>query len=304
LQTRPVLRSDRAAAFPSAQQLIRLARPHQWVKNGFVLVGWLFGYGWRDLSLSIDALGAFGAFCLVSSAVYAMNDVLDREADRQHPWKRDRPVASGAVSPAAALVLATVLAAVGLALATWVSPVAAVIAGGYIALHFAYGLGLKHVPILDVFIIAAGFMLRILAGTLGIGIDPSQWLLVCGLMVTVFLGFTKRRAELFALEGDASDHRRVLSEYSPQLLDNVIAISAASVLASYAFYTVDDTTIALHGTDKLTLTLPFVLYGVFRFIFLLHRRGGGGDAARDLLHDSHLLAAAIGWFAVTLWLLV
>jgi hypothetical protein len=151
--------------------------------------------------------------------------------------------------------------------------------------------------------IAGGFMLRILAGTVGIGVAPSQWLLVCGLMVTVFLGFTKRRAEFFALEGSGGEHRPVLAEYTPQLLDKMIAIAAASVLASYALYTVDAKTIALHGTDKLVLTLPFVLYGVFRFIFLAHRRGGGGDPSWDLLHDRHLVIATVGWLAATIWIL-
>lgn len=285
------------------RHFIQLARPHQWVKNGFVFVGWLFAYGWRDAGLTINVLVATAAFCLVSSAVYALNDVIDREADRQHPKKRSRPLASGAVGMGTALAFAGVLAVVGLAAAAWVSVWAVAFAGGYIALNIAYSLGLKHVAILDVFMIAGGFMLRILAGTLGIGVAPSQWLLMCGLMVTVFLGFTKRRAELLVLESAGGEHRPVLAEYTPQLLDKMIAISAASVLMSYALYTVDDATVALHGTDKLVLTLPFVLYGVFRFIFLLHRRGGGGDAAWDLLHDPQLLVAASGWLAVTLWIL-
>jgi 4-hydroxybenzoate polyprenyltransferase len=282
---------------------VRLARPHQWVKNGFVLVGWLFGHGWSDAAITTRAALAFAAFCLVSSAVYALNDALDREVDRSHPRKRARPVASGAVGVGAALAFAVLLAAAGLALAARVSPVAAGIAGGYIALNIAYSVGLKHVPILDVFMIAGGFMLRILAGTLGIGIAPSHWLLVCGLMVTVFLGFTKRRAELIALDGAVGDHRPVLEEYSPALLDNMISISAAGVITAYALYTVDEATVSLHGTDKLLWTLPFVLYGVFRYTYLLHKRGGGGDAAWDLLHDRHLAAAGAGWLAATVWIL-
>jgi len=283
--------------------LARLARPRQWVKNGFVLVGWLFGHGWREPGTTGEAIAAFAAFCLVSSAVYALNDVLDRAADRAHPQKRERPVASGAVSVAGALGFAAALAALGLALAAWISRPALAIAAGYIVLNLGYSLGLKHVAILDVFMIAGGFMLRILAGTLGIGIAPSRWLLACGLMLTVFLGFTKRRAELLELEDQGGDHRRVLADYTPELLDKMISISAAGALTAYALYTVDAATVALHGTDKLILTLPFVLYGIFRFIYLLHRRGGGGDPARDLLHDPHLLGAAIGWLAAAAWIL-
>jgi 4-hydroxybenzoate polyprenyltransferase len=282
---------------------IRLARPLQWVKNGFVLIGWLFSYGWRDPVLTLQALLVFAAFCLVASAVYAFNDVLDHVADRQHPKKRDRPVARGDVGTAGALAFAAVAAVLALAIAAWVSPFAAAIVAAYIALNLAYSFGMKHVAILDVFMIAGGFMLRILAGTLGIGIAPSQWLLMCGLMVTVFLGFTKRRAELIALETAGGEHRRVLADYSPQLLDKMISISAASVIATYALYTVDDATVALHDTDKLVYTLPFVLYGIFRFIFLLHRRGGGGDPAWDLVHDRHLGVAALGWLVATLWIL-
>ena len=289
----------------TVSHFVRLARPYQWVKNGFVLAGWLFGHGWHDPGLTVQAGLAFVAFCLVSSAVYALNDVFDRAADRRHPTKRDRPLASGAVRPATAIGFALVLAAAGLGLAAYVSPAAAAIAGGYVVLNFAYSLGLKHVPILDVFLIAAGFMLRLLAGTVGIGIAPSHWLLVCGLMVTVFLGFTKRRAELIALEGAASgDHRPVLEQYTPELLDKMISISAAGVITAYALYTVDAATVRLHGTDQLLWTLPFVLYGVFRYIFLLHRRGGGGDPARDLLRDPHLAGAAAGWLAATAWLLI
>jgi 4-hydroxybenzoate polyprenyltransferase len=281
----------------------RLARPHQWVKNGFVFVGLLFGHAWNDRLLVGQVLMVFAAFCLVSSAVYVFNDIRDREADRRHPRKRQRPVASGAIRPGAAAAVGLVLGAAGLALAAWVSAAAAAILAAYVALNAAYTLGLKHVPILDVFLIAGGFMLRILAGTTGVGIPPSQWLLLCGLMVTVFLGFAKRRAELLALEEGSAGHRPVLDEYSPAALDGMMAISASGVIVTYSLYTVSPDTVRLHGTDQLILTLPFVLYGIFRYVYRLHRRGGGGDPAWDLLHDPHLLAAVLGWLATTFWLL-
>lgn len=283
--------------------LVRLARPHQWLKNGFVLVGLLFGHAWNDPEMVRAVALAFAAFCLVASGVYVFNDLRDRAADRVHPRKRHRPLASGVVAPGTAAVYSVVLIAAGLALGFAVSPAAGLILLAYVGLNGAYTLGLKHVAILDVFIIAAGFMLRLLAGTVGVGIPPSQWLLVCGLMVTVFLGFAKRRAELMVLADAGGEHRKVLEDYTPALLDNMIAISAAGVIVSYSLYTVSPETVRLHGTGNLLLTLQFVLYGIFRYIHRLHRRGGGGDPAWDLLHDPHLVAAALGWLATTLWLL-
>jgi 4-hydroxybenzoate polyprenyltransferase len=283
--------------------LVRLARPHQWLKNGFVLVGLLFGHAWQDADAVRGVALVFAAFCLSASGVYVFNDLRDREADRVHPRKRGRPIASGAVSPALAAAYSLALLVAGVGLAAAVSPQAGGILAAYVLLNAAYTLGLKHVAILDVFIIAAGFMLRILAGTLGVGIPPSQWLLVCGLMITVFLGFAKRRAELLALAEAGGSHRPVLDDYTPAGLDNMIAVSAAGVIVSYSLYTVSPDTVRIHGTDDLLFTLPFVLYGMFRYIHRLHRNGGGGDPAADLLQDPHLAAAVLAWLATTLWLL-
>ena len=303
-------RAPRSFAMTTLSAIIRLMRPHQWVKNGFVLVGLIFGHGFTNQALVIKAGVLFAAFCLVSGGVYAMNDVLDREADRVHPRKRDRPVASGTVPAGSALAFAFALAAGGLALAYWVSPAALGLAACYVVLNLGYSAGLKHVAVLDVFLIAAGFMLRILAGTLGLDIAPSHWLLLCGLMVTVFLGFAKRRAELFALSaeehganGRGSAQRRVLDDYSPKLLDQMIAISAAGAMVAYALYTVDAQTIATQGTDRLVYTVPFVLYGLFRYLHVLYRGRGGADPAAELLGDAHLLIATALWLAVVLWLI-
>jgi 4-hydroxybenzoate polyprenyltransferase len=187
--------------------LFKLMRPHQWLKNGFVFVGLLFGHAWSDPVKLGQALAAFAAFCLLASAVYVMNDLIDREQDRLHPKKKSRPLAAGTVSVASALALAAVcLLGGGLIAWAWAGS-APWIFLAYVALNVAYSFGLKHVVILDVFIIASGFMLRLLAGTLGLGIAPSQWLLLCGLMLTLFLGFAKRRAELNALLTDSAGHR-------------------------------------------------------------------------------------------------
>ncbi len=288
-----------------ALQLLRLLRPHQWVKNGFVFVGLLFGGSGGHWELWGKVLLAAAGFCLLSSCVYILNDMSDREADRAHPLKRRRPLASGTVSARQAFALALVCAGAGLALGAGASAGVAAILIVYLALNLAYSAGLKHIAILDVFIIAAGFMLRIFAGTWGVDIAPSQWLLLCGLLLTIFLGFAKRRAELMVGEGDAADGaspRPVLDDYSPALLDTMMAISAAGVIVSYSLYTVSPDTIELHHTDKLIYTLPFVLYGIFRYIFLLHRRGGE-DPASTLLSDAHMLVTGAAWLGVTLWLI-
>lgn len=283
--------------------LLRLMRPHQWVKNTFVFVGLLFGHAWHDAHLVTQALLAFAAFCLVSSAVYTLNDIVDVEQDKLHPKKSRRPLASGAVAVPAAMALATVLVMLGAILAYTAAPVVLYIVTGYALMNVAYTLHLKHVVILDIFIIATGFMLRILAGTQGIGIPPSQWLLLCGLMVTLFLGFTKRRAEIIALSDGKGAHRRVLEHYSPVLLDKMIGITAAGVIMSYSLYTMNQDTVRIHGTANLIYTVPFVMYGVFRYIYLLHHQNRGGDTAHDLVRDPHLVFAVGAWLVVTLLLI-
>jgi 4-hydroxybenzoate polyprenyltransferase len=286
--------------------LVRLMRPHQWIKNGFLFVGVIFGHGWSDSRLVAEALLLFAAFCLVSSAVYILNDITDRDADRLHPDKRERPLARGEIGVGVPIALCIALALVGLALAAAVSLPALLIAAGYVVLNIGYSAGLKHVAILDVFMVAGGFMLRILAGTAGIGIPPSKWLLLCGLMLTLFLGFCKRRAELLAVTGPANSgggHRAALDGYTMALLDCLIAVSVAGAALGYALYTVDPDTIAVHGTDRLFLTVPFVLYGLFRYLQVVYSKGGGGDPAWEMLRNPHLIAAIAGWLGTTGWFL-
>ena len=284
-------------------ELFHLMRPHQWVKNTFVFTGLLFGHAWHDPNLVARVAIAFIAYCLVSSTVYIINDIVDLEQDRYHPKKTRRPLASGQVSVTAAIILAAVLGVLGFGLALGASKIVAIILVAYALMNIAYSLRLKHVVILDVFIIATGFMLRILAGTLGVGIQPSQWLLLCGMMVTLFLGFTKRRAEIMALAEDKAAHRKVLEHYSPILLDKMIGITAAGLIMSYSLYTMNPDTIRIHGTANLIYTVPFVMYGVFRYIYLLHHQSRGSDTAHDLVRDPHLLIVVGAWLAATLWLI-
>jgi 4-hydroxybenzoate polyprenyltransferase len=286
-----------------AAALIELLRPQQWVKNAFVLVGLVFGHAWRDPAMVNPALLATLSFCLASGAVYAFNDARDAAQDRDHPGKRTRPVARGAVSPVQAIVLAVLVAAASLALAGWVGVRAAAIVAAYLVLSAAYSLGLKRVPVLDVVVIAAGFMLRLLAGTFGIGIEPSNWLLACGFLLTLFLGFAKRRAEIASLAEDAGQHRAVLEDYSVGFLDKAILICAVGMIAAYAWYTLAPETALLHGTGSLAWTLPWVLLGTSRYLYRLRSRGGGGDPAVELLRDPLLAAAVAGWIATVLWLI-
>ncbi|HYF58036.1 MAG TPA: decaprenyl-phosphate phosphoribosyltransferase [Burkholderiaceae bacterium] len=308
MSTAPVPSSPRTPA-----AALRLLRPAQWAKNGFVLIGVLFGHAWTDPLRVQAALVAFGAFCAIASAVYVVNDWFDRERDRLHPRKRHRPIASGAIGGglAAALAAACAAAALGATLAPALGAVPGAdggrrllaLLGLYVALNVGYSLGLKRVPILDCALIALGFMLRILAGTWAIGIEPSRWLIVCGLAVTLFLAFAKRRAELAALGDDAAGHRAVLERYSLPLLDQFLAITATAVLVTYSVYTVSADTVRTHGTDLLIWTLPCVAYGLFRYLYIVFQRGAGGDPTRDLVTDGHLLAAGGAWLAITIWAL-
>ena len=282
---------------------LRLMRPHQWAKNAFVFVGLLFGHAWAIPELALAALLAAAAFSATASAVYIVNDYADRERDRVHPKKRLRPLASGQVDAGAALVLAAVLALAGAALALAAGPIVLALVVFYGAMNLAYSFSLKSVVILDVFIIAAGFILRILAGTLGIGVPPSQWLLVCSLFLTLFLGFTKRRSELLSVSADFITHRKALLHYNPALLDKMIGICAGAALMSYSLYTMSPATARVHGTENLIYTIPFVAYGMFRYLYLLHAKHAGADTSRELARDPHLLVTVLAWGIATFWLI-
>lgn len=315
--THPSYRSFRLAGAPAAEtpaqpaaapanaaaDLLKLMRPHQWAKNGFVFVGVIFGHAWSAPPLLLAALLAAAGFSLASSAIYIVNDYADRERDRAHPKKRHRPLASGRVSERAALTLSGVLAFAGFSLALAAGPVVLAIVASYAALNLAYSFALKNVVILDVFIIAAGFILRILAGTLGIGIAPSQWLLVCSMFLTLFLGFTKRRSELLSVGADFMIHRKALLHYNPALLDKMIGVCAGAALMSYSLYTMSPATVQAQGTENLIYTIPFVAYGIFRYLYLLHSQHAGADTSRELARDPHLLVTVAGWAATTFFLI-
>jgi 4-hydroxybenzoate polyprenyltransferase len=282
--------------------LLRLLRPKQWIKNGFVCAGVLFGARWHDL-LALRAMSlAFLSFCLMGSSVYVLNDYLDREADRAHPTKRKRPLAAGTVTPIQGFA-AGIGCLLGSIMAAWFAdPRALLIVLVYLIINVAYSIGLKHLAVIDVFCIGSGFMLRILTGTWGIRISPTGWLILTGMFLTLFLGFAKRRAEWSETGGD-SRRRRVLSQYSQTLLDSFLSITATGAVLSYGLYTLDPQTIALHHTDKLIYTLPFVLFGLCRYMLLLYSKNKGENPSVDVFTDPQILLCSAAYAGIVWWLL-
>lgn len=287
----------------SIKALVQLMRPGQWVKNSFVLVGILFSENWNRSDMLLKTLIAILAFCFISSAVYILNDFLDRERDRLHPVKCNRPLAAERVTPTAAGFLFLLCLGIGLGLGLTVSHIAVGILLFYVVQNLVYSQGLKQMVILDVFLIALGFMLRILMGTWGVGIAPSPWLLLCGLMVALFMGFGKRWAEIDSLAAGAGAHRPVLENYSPELLNQLLGITAAAVILTYSLYTVDPNTVLLHHTTNLVYTVPFVIYGVFRYLYLIHM-GKGGDPTKLVSRDVHIIIAVLSWLVSVVWILI
>jgi 4-hydroxybenzoate polyprenyltransferase len=272
-------------------------RPGQWTKNLVVFAGLLFGRRLFDPVALAEACAAFAIFCALSGVVYLLNDVVDREADRRHPLKSMRPIASGELSPGLALAAAAGLAVVSLALACWLRPAFALVALAYLVLLAAYSARFKHVVIIDVLTIAIGFVLRAVAGAVVIDVAISHWLLVCTVLLALFLALSKRRHELTLLAEGAAEHRRILGEYSPYLLDQMIGVVTASTLIAYIFYTISPETVQNFQTEYLALTIPFPLYGIFRYLYLVHRREGGGSPAEMLVTDRPLLACVALWAA-------
>jgi 4-hydroxybenzoate polyprenyltransferase len=283
--------------------LVASLRPRQWTKNLLVFAGLIFSQSLHRPGPVGRALGAFLVFCALSGSMYLINDVFDADRDRSHPQKRHRPVASGRLSPRVALGTGVALAILACAAAFALSARLGLVAVAYAALLVAYSTGLKHFVILDALVIAAGFVLRAYAGVVVIDAEFSHWLLLCTILLALFLTFGKRRSELMALEAGAADHRPILSEYSPQLLDQMIAVVTASTLMAYALYTMSPETAAKLGTAQLPLTFPFVLYGLLRYLYLLYRHDLGGNPSEHLLTDRALLADVALWAAVVVLLL-
>ncbi|HTI41793.1 MAG TPA: decaprenyl-phosphate phosphoribosyltransferase [Vicinamibacterales bacterium] len=283
---------------PSTPGLLLVSlRPEQWTKNLLVLAGIVFGGRLLEPSADTLALVAFAVFCALSGAVYLFNDIADREADRRHPLKRERPIASGQLSVSAAAAAGGILGVAGVGAAFAVGTTFGIVAATYLASLLLYSVALKHVVIVDVLMIAGGFVLRAVGGAVAVDVPIGHWLLVCTTLLALFLALSKRRHELVVLADGATDHRRILEEYSPYLLDQMIGVVTSSTLIAYTVYATSPDTAARLGTGKLGLTIPFVLYGIFRYLYLVHQKRGGGSPAAMLLTDRPLLGCVALWAA-------
>lgn len=276
-------------------------RPKQWAKNVLLFAGVVFAGELTDPSRVALSAAAFAIFCALSASAYLVNDVVDADRDRTHPAKRRRPIAAGVVSRRSAVTAAVLLAASGLATSWLLGPRFGAISAGYLALTVAYSTWLKHVLLVDVIALAIGYVLRAAAGALAIDVTISPWLLLCMILVALFIGLTKRRHELLLLDTAAAQHRKILDEYSGPLLDQMISLVSSATLIAYALYTFFSD--QARSNELLVITLPFVVYGLFRYLYLVYKRGQGGSP-EDLIFSDAPLLVCIGLWALSVGALI
>ncbi len=275
--------------------IVESLRVHQWVKNTLVFAALVFGQKLFDAAAVVQSLVAFASMCLAASAVYVFNDLCDVDADRSHPLKRNRPLVSGRMGPGVARGLPAGLAGASLLLAFALGDGAGWTVLAYLTINVAYSLGAKHAVILDVMLLASGYVLRVLLGAFAVHVTASQWLVLCSLNVAMFLGLGKRRAELAAAEDTAANHRRVLEHYSLGFLDQMISIVTSGTLVCYILYTVDRRTVTEFDTYLLITTVPFVMYGLFRYLYLLYHLKQGDSPTTTILFDRAFLLNGVLW---------
>jgi 4-hydroxybenzoate polyprenyltransferase len=291
------------ARYAALGALVESLRPQQWVKNGFVFAALIFSRSLTDWHRNTRVALAALLFCLISSAAYLVNDILDAPEDRKHPVKRLRPVASGRLGAGTAALVAVLLALVALAGAWALDRQFFLIVALYTGFNLLYSWVLKHVVLLDVFIIGAGFVLRVIGGGVVIHVEISSWLIVCSTLLALFLALSKRRHELVLLKENASEHRAILAHYSPYFLDQLIAIVTASTVMSYALYTLSHDVQSKFPGKRLELTIPFVLFGIFRYLYLVHRNEEGGNPTRLVFTDPVLLSVVLMWAASVIFII-
>jgi 4-hydroxybenzoate polyprenyltransferase len=279
------------------QVLVVSLRPHQWVKNTLVFSGLIFAQLLSQPDRIVAGLWAFTAFCMASSAIYLLNDLRDLEEDRRHPTKKLRPLAAGTLNPAVAAAMMVLLLAGAGAIGLLLPSRFLLVLGVYALVNVGYSLGLKKAVILDVMLIASGFVFRAAAGALAVGVLPSHWLVLCTFLLALLVGFGKRRNELVLLRDAAGDHRQTLTGYSLTFLDMMMGICGAAAIVTYSLYTMAPETQGRFGTRALVLTTPCVLYGIFRYLYLVHKRNDGGDPARLFVADRPTLLNVVAWLA-------
>jgi 4-hydroxybenzoate polyprenyltransferase len=282
--------------------LVVSLRPAQWAKNLFVLAPLVFGGLLLDLQAGLRAFLALAAFCAASSAVYLVNDLRDREEDRRHPLKRLRPLAAGTLAVPTAVAAVVLLGAGALVLAVYLGTDFALILLAYLALNLLYTFWFKHMVILDVMSISLGFVLRVLAGAAALDVLVSRWLFLCTTFLALFLAFSKRRHEITLLAGEASGQRRVLDHYSPAFLDQMINVVTASAVVAYALYAVSPETVEKYHTEDLIYTIPLVLYGIFRYLYLMYQRPGERNPTEAILRDPPFLINMLLWGLAVVWI--
>lgn len=271
-------------------------RPLQWIKNGFILIPLLFAQEFFHVQSLVNIFQTIIVFSFLSSGVYLINDLIDLETDRKHPEKSKRPLAAGELSPKAAVFIALVLFTVSLGWSAQISTPLLIIGIVYLSIQMLYSFKLKEVVILDIFCISSGFLLRVLAGAAAIHVQVSNWLIVCTILISMLLAMGKRRHELILLgDSNARAHRKVLSKYTPYLLDQMIGVITGSTILSYMLYCISADTIEKFGTDRMIYTVPFVLFGIFRYLYLIHQKGTGGAPEKLLVSDKQLLISVILW---------
>ena len=280
--------------------VFKTLRPHNWIKNLIVFAPLIFSGRFTQMSLSLRAALAFTCFCIVASAIYIINDICDKSEDQQHPSKRKRPIASGALASNHAIIICIVLMSGGLALAYSLGFSVFAYILLYIIIGIAYSLAIKHIAILDVLIIASGFVLRILVGGAAVSVVPSYWLILCTVMISIFLGFTKRRVELVTNGYGNNNSRPVLKDYSISFLDQVIPTVTGATILAYALYTIDEHTQNVLGTTGMLLTLPFVIYGLLRYIYIIYHLQKGADPTATIISDIPTVINLFLWVVASL----
>ena len=270
-------------------------RPEQWIKNFFVFTALLFSKNLHNPLKGIEAIIGFTIFCMITGCAYMINDLVDLEKDKLHPVKSRRPLASGKLKKDTAVKIVVLVCLASLFFAFYMNVLFGIIVLAYFLLNIGYSIYLKNIVIIDVVSIAAGFVLRVLGGAVIISVVASQWLILCTILLSLFLGFSKRRHELILLEDSATSHRKVLEHYSPYFLDQMIAVVTASTLICYALYTMSKDTVEKLGTSKLIYTIPFVLYGIFRYLYLVHQKEKGGSPTEIMFTDKPMIINICLW---------